>query len=43
MAAYLYFVGRVDRHLMEIDELGQQIVDVISAEALSGRTKRRAA
>ncbi|MEX0586604.1 MAG: MotA/TolQ/ExbB proton channel family protein [Pirellulales bacterium] len=35
IVAYLYFVGRVDRHLMEIDELGQQVVELISAEALN--------
>jgi biopolymer transport protein ExbB len=31
---YLYFIGRVDRHIIEIDEMGQQIVGLISAEAL---------
>lgn len=38
---YLYFVGRVDRHIIEIDALGQQVVDLISAEALSGERPDR--
>ncbi|RIK77593.1 MAG: MotA/TolQ/ExbB proton channel family protein [Planctomycetota bacterium] len=38
---YLYFVGRVDRHIIEIDALGQQVVDIISAEALSGERPDR--
>ena len=32
LIAYLYFVGRVDRLIMDIDGLGQQIVDVIAAD-----------
>ncbi len=35
LIAYLYFVGRVDQLIMEIDALGQKIVEIISAEALS--------
>ncbi len=35
LIAYLYFVGRVDQHVMEIDALGQKVVEAISAEALS--------
>lgn len=38
---YLFFVGRVDRHIIEIDALGQQVVDHISAEALSGERPDR--
>jgi biopolymer transport protein ExbB len=38
---YLYFVGRVDAHIIEIDALGQQVVDIISAEALSGERPDR--
>src|SRR5205085_11165986 len=30
LTAYLYFVGRVDRLITEIDSLGQQIVELIS-------------
>lgn len=47
LAAYLFFVGRVDRLIIEIDALGQQVTGLISAEALSGentddgRAKRR--
>ena len=33
--AYLYFVGCVDRRVMEIDGLGQELVHYISAEALT--------
>jgi biopolymer transport protein ExbB len=36
MAAYLFFVGRVDRLIIEIDALGQKLVSLISAEALAG-------
>jgi biopolymer transport protein ExbB len=32
LTAYLYFVGRVDRLIMDIDGLGQRIVDVIAAD-----------
>jgi biopolymer transport protein ExbB len=31
---YLYFVGRVERLLMDIDGLGQDLVSLVSAEAL---------
>jgi len=40
---YLYFVGRVDALVMEIDSEGQQLVHLISSEAGSGRTKKKAA
>lgn len=34
---YLYFVGRVDTLVMEIDRRGQELVNLISAEAIGGR------
>lgn len=34
---YLYFVGRVDSLVMEIDARGQDLVNIISAEALEER------
>ena len=48
LIAYLYFCSRVDRRVMEIDQLGMQVVDLISAESLANknanrRTKRKAA
>jgi biopolymer transport protein ExbB len=40
--AYLYFTGRVDQRVVEIDALGQQLVAEISAEAIeSGRGPSR--
>ena len=43
LIAYLYFVGRVDQLITEIDSLGQQIVELISADALADRGARRKA
>ncbi len=47
LSAYLYFVGRVDQLVIELDALGQQVVEHISSEALQGeattRPKRKAA
>lgn len=40
---YMFFVGRVDRLIMEIDALGQELVDLISAEALQERSAAKAA
>lgn len=40
---YLYFVGRVDALVMEIDSEGQQLVQLISSETSSSRTKKKAA
>jgi biopolymer transport protein ExbB len=37
---YLYFVGRVDGLVMEIDHYGQEIVNLISCEALEDRRSR---
>lgn len=36
---YLYFVGRVDRLIMDIDALGQRIVDLIAADGQLTRTQ----
>jgi biopolymer transport protein ExbB len=33
LTAYLWFVGRVDRLIIDIDALGQQVVECISADA----------
>lgn len=33
LIAYWYFVSRVDRLVMDIDAVGQEVVDIISAEA----------
>jgi biopolymer transport protein ExbB len=38
---YLYFVGRVDSLVMEIDHYGQEIVNLISLEALEDRRASR--
>jgi biopolymer transport protein ExbB len=47
LAAYLYFVGRVDQLVVELDSAAQKVVDHISAEALqnesTSRSKRKAA
>jgi biopolymer transport protein ExbB len=37
---YLYFVGRVDALVMELDRCGQDLVNLISAEALEDRRNR---
>ena len=43
LTAYLYFVGRVDQLIIEIDDLGQQIVELISADAMAeSRAAKRA-
>jgi biopolymer transport protein ExbB len=41
MIFYLYFVGRVDRLIMEIDHYGQELVNLISFEALEERKSLR--
>ena len=41
MVFYMYFVGRVDSLVMEIDEHGQELVNLISAEALEERKTGR--
>ena len=40
LTAYLYFVGRVDQLVTEIDSLGQQVVELIAADS-DGRVVRR--
>jgi biopolymer transport protein ExbB len=37
---YLFFIGRVDALVMEIDRCGQDLVNLISAEALEDRRNR---
>lgn len=34
---YMFFIGRVDRLIMDIDSLGQELVGLISAEALQDK------
>jgi len=41
LIAYLFFVSRVDRLIISIDSLGQQVVELISAESLNPRGQRR--
>ena len=40
LMAYLYFVSRVDSLVTEIDSVGQQLVELISADGLANRTTR---
>ncbi|QDU56197.1 MotA/TolQ/ExbB proton channel family protein [Aeoliella mucimassa] len=40
---YLYFVGRVDTLVMEIDNNGQQLVNLISAETNQSKGRKKAA
>ena len=35
LIAYLFFSSRVDKHIMDIDSLGMQVVNLISAEAIT--------
>jgi hypothetical protein len=39
----LFFVGRVDSLITEIDSLGQQVVELIAGDSLDSRAKRKAA
>jgi biopolymer transport protein ExbB len=41
LISYLYFVGRVDSLIMEIDHYGQELVNLISYEALEERKTMR--
>jgi biopolymer transport protein ExbB len=43
LAAYLFFAGRVDQRIIELDRLGQQVVDIISAEGQADARARGAA
>jgi biopolymer transport protein ExbB len=40
---YVFFVSRVDRLVIDIDELGQEVANAISAEELSDREKKSGA
>jgi len=42
LTAYLYFIGRVDQLVTEIDSLGQQVVELIAADT-DGRVVRKKA
>jgi biopolymer transport protein ExbB len=37
LITYIFFCSRVDKHVMEIDELGMKVVNLISAEAILER------
>ena len=37
LICYLFFVSRVDRLIIDIDAMGQEVVDAISAEELEGK------
>ncbi|MHB8863725.1 MAG: MotA/TolQ/ExbB proton channel family protein [Pirellulaceae bacterium] len=41
LIAYLYFISRVDRLVITIDSLAQQVVELISAEAQASRSGTR--
>jgi biopolymer transport protein ExbB len=43
LTAYLFFVGRVDRLITEIDALGQELVELIAGDADGRVMKRKAA
>jgi len=40
LTAYLYLAARIDRLVMEMDDLGQRVVQLISAEGLAERSSR---
>ena len=41
LIAYMFFSSRVDKHVMEIDRLGMKVVNLISAESLSMRSRTK--
>jgi len=43
LAAYLFFLGRIDRLVIGFDALGQELVNEISAEAIAENSKPRTA
>ena len=43
LLSYLFFLGRVDKLVIEMDRLGQELVNEISAEAIAENSKPRAA
>ena len=40
LIAYLFFSSRVDKHVMEIDQLGMKVVNLISAEGLAAKKSK---
>ena len=40
LISYLFFSGRVDKHVMEIDSLGMKVVNLVSAESGAGKARR---
>ena len=40
--AYMYFTSRVDRLIIEIDTLGQEVVNAIASDAWQAKSKRKA-
>ncbi len=40
ITAYLFFVGRVDRRIMELDSLGQQFVNYVAIDSGSATSRR---
>ena len=40
LIVYMYFVSRVDRLIIDIDALGQELVNMISAEELQGKDRK---
>ncbi len=43
LIAYFYFVSRVDQRIVELDELGMEVVNCVSAEAIAGSAIERRA
>lgn len=41
LIAYLFFSGRADRHVMELDSLGMKVVNLVSAEAIALNQKSK--
>ncbi len=41
LVAYLFFISRVDRLVIEIDSLGQELVGMISAEAIHEQSQHK--
>ena len=40
LITYLFFSSRVDKHVMEIDQLGMKVVNLISAEGLAAKKSK---
>ncbi len=41
LICYLYFIGRVDRLIIELDSLGQKVVNAIACDAWEGKSTRK--